>query len=206
VRRAALLALLLAASSCGHGAPPPRAPIAAPSAKDLPPPDAIPGAFTVRQKLTARSPRGGGGFEAVLQKKPGEVMLLGLTPFGSRAFLLRQTAGDVALTTYISRELPFPPTYILLDIHRVLDAWLGPALAEGAREGDVGGEHVREQWRGGQLVTRKFTRAAATPGGEPAGDVTITYQGVGPAGLAARVELVNARFGYSLVIESFAAH
>jgi hypothetical protein len=177
----------------------------APTAKDLPRPDAIPGAFAVRQKLSAQSAHGGGGFEAVLQKKPGEVLLVGLTPFGSRAFLLRQTDADVQFTSYIHRDLPFPPTYMLLDVHRVMDAWLGPPPPDGEREGQVGEERVRERWRGGKLVERTFTRVGGGQGqpSQPPGDVTITYEGEGPSGVAARVKLVNARFGYSLTIESF---
>jgi hypothetical protein len=201
-RLLALAAVAALAPSCAHRAPAPPPAAAAPTAKDLPRPDAIPGLFTVRQKITARSQHGGGGFEAVLQKKPGEVLLIGLTPFGSRAFLLRQTDGDVALTTYIQRDLPFPPTYILLDIHRVLGAWLGPPPADGERVGQVGGERIREVWRGGGLVQRTFTEVDGGVRAEPPGDVTITYTGVGPAGLPASVQLVNGRFGYSLTIET----
>ena len=90
-----------------------------------------PGTFTLRQKLTATSPKGGGSFEAVLQKQPGTLTLVGLTPYGSRAFLLQQTKGDVSFTKYIPRELPFAPTFLLLDIHRVLATWIGPPLVTG---------------------------------------------------------------------------
>src|SRR5207237_201674 len=169
-------------ASGAHGGPPAadlRA--AAPNARDLPRPDAIPGAFTVRQRLTARSARGGGGFEVVLQKKPGELLLVGLTPFGSRAFVLRQTDRAVELTSYMPRELPFAPAYALLDVHRVLDAWLGPPPPDGPRAGDRGGERIRELWRGGRLVERTFTRLPGPRGAEPPGDVTISYEGDGPA-------------------------
>ena len=130
--KAAALAALLAAAGCiHHAAPPERAGLtpAPPTAAELPPPDAIPGTFTLRQKLTATSPKGGGSFEAVLQKTPGTLTLVGLTPYGSRAFLLQQTKGDVQFTKYIPRELPFPPTFMLLDIHRVLDQLARPAPA-----------------------------------------------------------------------------
>ena len=199
-RLATACVVALAASGCAHRAAP--AP-AAPAARELPSPDAIPGTFTVRQKLTARSARGGGAFEAVLQKKPGELLLVGLTPYGSRAFLLRQTEGDVQLTSYLPRELPFPPTFILLDVHRVMDAWLGSAPASGERAGDVGAERVHERWRDGKLVERTFTRVAAARAGEPPGDIVITYSGDGPAGLAALVTLDNRRYGYVLTVQSF---
>lgn len=205
LRLAVLIGLLTGA--CGHGGsqnvgsgPLP------PGAKDLPPPDAIPGAFSVRQKLTARSAHGGGSFEAVLQKRPGEVLLVGLTPYGSRAFVLRQTAGDVQFTSYLPRDLPFPPAYMLLDIHRVLDAWLGPGPAAGERAMVVAGERIVERWRDGRLVERTFTRVAPGPAGERAGEIKISYRGEGPAGLAAVVEIENGRFGYSLTIESVSVH
>ena len=195
----------LLASACAHGPAP--APPPAPTARDLPRPDAIPGTFTVRQKLSARSSHGGGSFEAVLQKKPGEVLLVGLTPYGARAFVLRQTDGDVQLTSYVPRDLPFPPTFILLDVHRVLDAWLGPALPSGERAGDVAGEHVHERWSAGRLVERTFARLPearlAAVAAEPPVDVKITDDGDGPAGLAALVTLENVRFGYALTIRSF---
>jgi hypothetical protein len=200
--RSLIVALALLLAGCAHRTPPSSATLPAPTAKDLPRPDAIPGAFAVRQKLNARSAHGGGGFEAVLQKKPGEVLLVGLTPFGSRAFLLRQTDADVQFTSYISRELPFPPTYMLLDVHRVMDVWLpGPPPADGERAAQVGAERVRERWRAGKLVERVFS--PADPAAKPPGDVTISYEGEGPAGLAAHVKLVNARFGYDLSIDSF---
>jgi hypothetical protein len=205
VKRLVAFALLALVTACAHGAPPPSsAALPAPTARELPRPDAIPGTFTVRQKLTARSAHGGGSFEAVLQKRPGELLLVGLTPYGSRAFVLRQTDADVQFTSYIPRDLPFPPTFMLLDVHRVLDAWLGPGLASGPRSGTVGAERVDERWRDGKLVERRFTRVAAVAGA-PRGDVTITYSGDGPAGLAALVTIENQRFGYTLTVESFPA-
>src|SRR5438552_11681336 len=78
---AVFMVLLWAAgvAACAHQAPPvgsPGAPGASPASAPvspgiLPPPDAIPGTFAVRQKIVARSKHGNGGFEAVLQKQPG---------------------------------------------------------------------------------------------------------------------------------------
>jgi hypothetical protein len=174
---------------------------APPSPGILPPPDAIPGTFTVRQKIVARSTHGNGGFEGVLQKQPGRLTLLGLTPYGTRAFLLEQSAaGGVKLTSYIPRELPFSPEFIVMDIHRVLDEWLGARpTADGERGGTVRDEHVVERWKDGRLMSRTFapTSDAAHP------ITTISYEPPAtPGSLPARVSLANARFGYSLVIET----
>ncbi len=200
-RRAALVlgVLGLAAAGCRHGAPAAStaARPTAPSPADIPPADAIPGVFAVRQKLTAHSQQGGGSFEAVLQKEPGKLTLVGLTPFGTRAFLLEQNASDVKFTSYLPRELPFPPTFMLLDVHRVFGQWLGPSVQDGERAAVVRAELVRERWRRGALVERTFSAAA---GGSPT--TSITYEGSGPSGLAAHVVLTNIRFGYTLTIET----
>jgi len=164
----------------------------------LPPPDAIPGKFAVRQKIVARSAHGSGSFEAVLQKEPGKLTMLGFTPYGARAFLLEQSvAGGVKLTSFIPRELPFSPDFILMDIHRVLDAWLGPPpAADGERSGTVRDEVVHERWTGGHLSTRSFAAAS-----DPARvTTTVTYEGAAPAGVPAKVSIANARFGYDLTI------
>ena len=196
-------------AACAHQAPPvgsPGAPGASPASAPvspgiLPPPDAIPGTFAVRQKIVARSKHGNGGFEAVLQKQPGRLTLLGLTPYGTRAFLLEQSAaGGVKLTSYIPRELPFSPEFIVMDIHRVLDEWLGPRpTADGERAGTVRDERVVELWSGGRLTSRAFA-----PANDPAHPITtISYAPpAAPGSLPAKVSLANARFGYSLVIET----
>ena len=190
---------------CAHNAPPPTHPPAPPpTAAELPPPDAIPGTFALRQKLTASSAKGGGSFEAVLQKQPGKLTLVGLTPYGSRAFLLEQTKGDVQFTKYVPRELPFAPTFMLLDIHRVLGSWLGPPPVggNGERSGQVGDETIRERWQDGKLSERTFTSAKSNPPGV----ITISYTGQGKsngaANIATHITLQNARLDYRIVIET----
>lgn len=195
-----LLMMTAGAAGCAHQAPAARpAPLVPPTAAEIPPADQIPGAFTVRQKLTAKSAQGGGSFEAVLQKSPGKLTLVGITPYGARAFLLEQTGSAIQFTSYLPRDLPFPPNFVLLDIHRVMGAWLGaPPAGDGERAAGQDGERIHERWRGGRLVERTFTRAAA----DPPGAITISYAGDGPSGLAAHVTLVNARLGYEITIDS----
>jgi hypothetical protein len=196
----AIAPLLALAAACAHQTPPAAAtaPIPPPAAAELPRPEAIPGEFTVRQKLVAKSAHGGGSFEAVLQKKGGTLTMIGLTPYGGRAFVLQQTGGDVQFTKYIPQELPFAPTFILLDVHRVWDAWLGAPLATGDRLGVVAGEKISERWRDGRLVERRFVRAEA---GQP-GEIVVSYGAPGPGGLAAHVTLENGRFGYRLDVDT----
>jgi hypothetical protein len=188
------------ATACAHK-PPPARPIVPPTAAELPPPDAIPGTFAVRQKLTASSAKGGGSFEVVLQKQPGTLTLVGLTPYGSRAFLLVQKQGDVQFTSYVPRELPFPPTFMLLDIHRVLGRWIGPPLGAGERTDQVGDETIRERWQDGKLLERTFTNANGSPSNPP-GTITVSYKGYGTSNLASNITLENRRLDYRIVIET----
>jgi hypothetical protein len=201
-RRVEIFALLLALAGCAHrAAPPPAGPaLPAPRADELPPPDTIPGTFALRQKLKASSAKGGGSFEAVLQKQPGTLTVVGLTPYGSRAFLLQQTKGDVQFTKYIPRDLPFAPTFLLLDIHRVLGVWLGPPPAGGSgeRSGPVGDEAIRERWQGGKLIERTFTNVKA----QPPGTITISYAGYDGSTFANHITLENARLEYRIEIET----
>jgi hypothetical protein len=200
MRASAAACLALLAAGCIHHetAPPPRNAVPPPTAAELPPPDAIPGAFAVRQKLTATSPQGGGSFEAVLQKQPGTLTLVGLTPYGSRAFLLQQTKGDVQFTKYIPRDLPFAPTFLLLDIHRVLGTWLGPPLAAGERAGQVGNETIHERWQDGKLIERTFASSTTNP----PGTIAISYAGYGASPFATHISLRNARMDYRVDIET----
>jgi hypothetical protein len=211
-RIGALIVAGATAIGCARHPPPP--PLTAgeppPTAADLPLPDRIPGDLTLRQKLTAQSTQGGGTFETILQKRPDLLRVLGLTPFGTRAFLLEQRGHQVTFTSYIPRDLPFPPTFMLLDIHRVFDVWLaGPPPTDGDRSGTVGDEQISERWQAGRLVQRIFNRSRNLTPAQPASTVTITYTGqVQPnasPGVAADIVLANDHFGYRLSIHNVPA-
>ena len=161
-------------------------------------PSTVPGDFLARQEVVARYRETRVRFESVFQKRGDELTLLGLTPFGTRAFLLQQEGTAVTFTSYVDRTLPFPPRYILFDIHRALFVGLGPGpLADGAHESSRDGEVIRERWKGGRIIERTFRREP----GPPSGSITITCKdgmvfGVPPPVL----ELRNGWFGYDLTI------
>jgi hypothetical protein len=160
--------------------------------------------FLARQKLTGSFGEREFAFEAVLQLRDGTLTLLGLTPFGTKAFVLTQTGTEVAFELLIDRELPFPPEYMLQDVHR---AWLwqarlpwgdGPPPDE-ASTTEVAGERVTEQWTANGLVRRSFTRLDDAPPGE----IRIDYIGGHRTGRPAKqVVLDNGWFGYRLEIET----
>lgn len=162
----------------------------------------IRGAFLYRQRVTARRPgHDEVSFDAVLQKQGDTLTMLGLTPFGTRAFVLQQRGLAVEFTSYMPGELPFPPRFILLDLHRTLFVTLGAQPPDGERRGVRDGESVREVWRGGRLMERRYERVD----GHPAGAIEVRYEG-GMAGQEPpdTVEYRNGWYGYALTITTLA--
>jgi hypothetical protein len=161
--------------------------------------------FFARQKLKGSFGEREFAFEAVMQLRDGTLTVLGLTPFGTKAFVLTQTGTEVTFELLIDRDMPFPPEYMLQDIHR---AWLwqarlpwgaGPAPEDEAPTTEVAGERVSEQWADGALVRRSFARLD----GAPPGEISISYVGGHRAGNPAKqVVLDNGWFGYRLEIQT----
>jgi len=154
--------------------------------------------FIARQEVRGRYGDTGIRFSSVLQKRGGTLTLLGLTPIGTRAFALEQTGEEVTFTPYGDRTLPFPPRYILIDIHRCLFIGIGSKpLADGEHVGRRFGEEITELWEDGKLQARWFRPET----GETAGAVKVEYLGWTAFGVpAAEVRLSNEWFGYQLTI------
>ncbi|MFW6051022.1 MAG: DUF3261 domain-containing protein [Myxococcota bacterium] len=202
VALALALGTLAAGASVGCGPPPgARAPEEAPDPGPLLPPDALPFDFQWRQRVTASWEDGSEGFEAVLQKREGELSLVGLTPMGTPAFVLSLSPAGVTFDNRTGRELPFPPAFVVADVQRVFYPWLPPAPEglTGAREDVVRGVRVRERYRDGELVRRAFVR----PDDPERRAVHVGYGPTPPgADAPSRVVLDNGWFGYRLVIET----
>ncbi|MBK8168791.1 MAG: DUF3261 domain-containing protein [Sandaracinaceae bacterium] len=157
--------------------------------------------FMMRQRLTVT--RVGAEpvrFESVLQKSGNALVLLGLTPFGTRAFLIELTGTDVRYESYLPGELPFPPQYILFDVQRTVFPFLSDsALSDGWHEERSGEELVRERWQGGLLVERTFERTSEVPPGQ----IRVVYEtGVLPGTMPPTTHFYNAWMGYELTIET----
>lgn len=199
--RLASLCALAALTACATATPPPPREVDYPGA--LVRASEVPGAFLWRQQLVAEYGPRTVSFEAVLQKKDDRIVVLGLTPYGTRAFVIEQTGTSFTFTDHLppGHALPFPPRSILLDVHR---AWFmalpGAPRADGEHTAVREGEQVTEVWRGGRVLERRYRRLD----GAPAGEVRVTYGPEGMAGLAPPDEVVldNGWFGYRLVVKT----
>jgi hypothetical protein len=170
----------------------------------LVPTSELKGGFALRQRIEGR--HGGRevpAIDAILQLHAGELSLVALTPFGTRALVIHQRGTEVTTEAFIDKEKlpPIDPKDVLRDIHRVLFRGLfiaAPPPADGVHTGQDGGDWITETWRGGHLQTRTF--APAENKTSPA--VRIDFEGAG-AVVAPTVRLANLRLGYQLLIKTF---
>jgi hypothetical protein len=196
--RFALAAWLLVA--CGPPAPLRRVPADYPGT--LSPPSALrsPGlgdAFALEQRVRSESSEGTYEFRAIMQWQGDTLIVVGLGPHGGRGFVLTQRGDEVELESHLPRELPFPPRYMLLDIHRAWFMGLEGPREDGEHREERGGEEIVERWEGGLLRERTFRRLD----GEPEGAIRVTYDpGLGGAEPPREVTLHNGWFGYTLTI------
>ena len=156
----------------------------------------IPGNFLMRQQIDFRHGEQSGSFEAVVQKHCDELTVIGFTPFGTRAFSIRQRGVEVSVESHLAGAWPFSPRYVLLDIHR---SYFVPIPSdpphEGSRQVSHGGGTILESWSAGRLVERSYRPRP----GEPAGSVVVTYvDGATARAPARQVRLRNERYGYEL--------
>jgi len=171
----------------------------------LHPPAELTPDFVIEQHVEAKKGEHPGGLDAVLQRRGGELVLVGLGPLGVRAFTIWQDGTDVRYEQRLGPTFPFPPRYVLVDVHRAFFKRLAlsvPAPREGVFHGRLDGEEVEETWHGGELVERRFVREGR------AGAVRVLYgPGCGVERCEpATVRLENGWFGYELVIENRLFH
>jgi hypothetical protein len=165
-------------------------------------PAQIPADFVWRQRIDVRFKERRESFSAVIEKRGDHLILLALTPFGSRAFALEQRGSRTTFTPYIDIQLPFSPLYILVDVQRAFFRGLpGAALSDGWHEGVADGERIRERWAAGRLFEREY-RSLDQSGNQ----VSIEYRG-GMLGFqpAPTIQLTSRRFGYALTITTLLA-
>lgn len=155
------------------------------------------GDFLTRQALVGRYGEHEFHGEVVVQKVGGAITLIGVTPFGAKAFVVQQDASGVKGQEIFKGTLPFPPEFMLLDVHRSLFIKLAEGTGDGTRRGERAGEAITEEWAGGMLLRRTYQRLDR----RPKGTITVEYVGGMTGEQPPRVmRLDNGWFGYSVEI------
>jgi hypothetical protein len=103
-----------------------------------------------------------------------QIVIVGLTPWGTRAFSIRYDGQQLDFDNLTHRDMPLPPSLILSDVQQVL--WPRLPNADGWRVEDEGNPRERRLYFRRELVTR------------------ITYAG------SSNITLRNRRYGYTLHI------
>lgn len=184
------------------GPPPPTRHVPADYPGELSPPSALrsPGlgeAFALEQRVRSSSSQGTYEFRAIMQRQGDTLIVVGLGPHGGRGFVLTQRGPEVEFESHLPQELPFPPRYMLIDIHRAWFMGLEGPREDGVHREEHRGEEIVERWEGGLLRERTFRRVD----GEPEGTIRVTYEpGLGGAEPPREVTLENGWFGYTLTI------
>jgi hypothetical protein len=200
----------------------------------LRPVDAWSGSFMLRQRVRVAWPSGDESFDAVLQRRPGELALIGLGPMNLVGFRLALIAGAptsagegaarIEFENRSGRALPFSAAHMLADVQRVFYPWLAePWPSEASASGpdpdrvEPAGvdcpEGCERSGRQGAVAVwerrvagRLAERRFAIVGRLDAGEVRIRYADwQGEPAMPRRVELENGWFGYRLTIETLEA-
>lgn len=155
--------------------------------------------FVVEQTLSGQYGTQDIKLDCVVQLQKGKLTLLGLTPFGTRAFLIEQNGTDVHFEKYVERDIPFDPVHVLYDLHRVFFRGLkDTGTKNGTYEGQEYGELLRERWDRGTLVERRYESLE----GPVANIIVVSYEGQPAPVIARRVKLTNVAYSYTLVIDN----
>ena len=116
--------------------------------------------FTIDQQVRVEYGTESQSFRAIVEKRGDRIVMIGLGPHGGRAFVLTQEGSAVSFESQLPRELPFPPEFMLMDLHRT---WLkaipheGASMPDGEHHAMIDGETIDETWLGGRLQSRRFS-------------------------------------------------
>jgi hypothetical protein len=153
--------------------------------------------FVVEQRLKGTYGQREFTVDCVVQFAGNKVTVVGLTPFGTRAFAIEQVGTRVTFQKFIDRELPIEPADVLYDVHRVFFRALA-GQGDGVRESPDASDLVRETWQDGHLVERRFQSLE----GPVSNLVVVTFEGAPAPVIAPIVRLTNAAYGYTLELEN----
>lgn len=169
----------------------------------LPPLEQVKTNFIARQKLSGKFRDQEFQGEVIVQKLFGELTIIALTPFGSKAFVIKQTKDRIEATSLMPQELFFPFEFMVLAIHRSL--FIGHGKAEKLQhiDGKISffykGIRIHEIWREGKLIERHFFTKQ-----EPSTLEFSIHYGEGMKGiiLPPQIDMIDHRIGYQIQVQT----
>ena len=154
---------------------------------------ALPGDFLRREAVRMRGDRIDVALELAVQRRGDALVLVGFSPLGIRLFTVTQQGLATTVDAPFGRALPVPPLNVLRDLHRVRFLAAGePPPGEETSTRVVGATAIRERWREGTLLARRFESAS----GGGSGGVELRFEPGGASAGRPRVELRNEDCGY----------
>lgn len=153
--------------------------------------------FVLQQKMTAHFKGRVVSFTAVLQKQADRLTILGLTPMGTRAFLLEKTDQVLNFKNFIHQKLPFPPEFMLLDIQSIFS--IGEAQTDGVHQYKIDATEFLDHWTAGKLLRREIRFQYQ---GREAINIIDYQEGYRQNEPPPHIVLKNGPFNYKLEIEN----
>lgn len=153
----------------------------------------IPGDFVLRQRLRVTSPQVDTGLDLAVQKREDELVVVGFTALGAKAFSITQRGAEVRVRDNLGRASAVPPINVLRDLHRVLFLSVRdePFYAN-TTQAVRGGTRITEFWWQGRLTSRIFQRIDE----KPAGTLSVSF----PDGSGGEARIHNAWCDYDAVL------
>lgn len=122
-RAGSLVAGIALVLACAHVQPPAAlVPLLLPRLADCPgslkPTEELEGDWVIHERIRVRGERIDEAYGLVVQKAGPKLVLVGLTPFGAKAFSVTQIGVEVWSESKLGAALPVPPENVLRDLHR----------------------------------------------------------------------------------------
>ncbi len=160
---------------------------------------ALRGDLVLQQRVTIRWGDNEQSFDAVLQKRGDELLLLGLGPMNRVGFVLTLDDGGVHFENRSGRDLAFEPERILADVQRVFYPWITsePPCVDCERYVTRPGLAISERIGSAYLEERRFEDL----GESKRGTIIVRYDDWMDRGsIPGRAVLTNDWYGYELRI------
>ena len=136
-------------------------------------------------------------FECEVRFSQGRLTVLGMTDHDPHAFEVEQRGMRIRSHAATLRGVLLEPVQLLYDVHRAFFYRLPPPQRDGVYELIEQGEAVRERWRGGHVVERRFHALETF-----AKLSEIRFAGAPAPVVSPRMRITNLHYGYTLDIET----